>query len=273
VAPENLDPPDRVGDRAAAGASSSGQKQEPTPSGPSGEQSSAVFTQPDSGTRVQTGPGSGFIGHTAPTHDPLREDVFCPMLGALVERGDLSADASGRVKIAHVNRAMRSAEISLPFRFALTSTSPNANRLSDILRNILTLSFNLYRLRGGLVAHKGDSGILNGGTFDESRFAELIAHSEDGKTMTIASLARASTANGVRDGRRSANVRARANLAAIIIALGYDDDNGIRRIDIRTLRDLYEYKKLDFPRGTPNKTGLWHVVSVIAQMARSTPRQ
>ena len=196
---------------------------------------------------------------------PPDEVVFCPVLGALVENGDLALDEAGRVRMADVGRAMRTTGISLPFSSALVATSPAANRAKDILRNAATVSFNLLLLRGGLVAHTGDSGILNGGQFDEARFRTFVSHSSDGETMTIGDFApRASTDDGLRDGRRRANVRARANLAAVVNALGYEE--GGRRVKIETLRDLYERKKLTFPEGSPPKSGLLDLFRVIRQM-------
>src|SRR5690349_16632412 len=124
--------------------------------------------------------------------DRRREDVFCPVLGSFVENGRLKPDKRGRVKIADVGRAMREAGISLPFRSALMGTSPTANRPGDIVKNVFSLSFDLFALRGGLVATSGDSGILNSGTFDEAKFNAFVAHSQDGSTMTVADLARAS---------------------------------------------------------------------------------
>jgi hypothetical protein len=209
---------------------------------------------------------------TAPSgRDPRHQDVFCPVLGALVANGELKPDEAGRVTVSGVSRAMRAAGTTVPFRSALAGTSPTANKARDILRNVLTLSFDIFALRGGLVAHKGDSGILNSGTFDEAAFQAFVSHSEDGTTMTVADLARASTDNGLRDGRRGANIRARANLAAILLALGWVDGQGVRRISIATLRELYQQKKLNFPHGVPPKTGLGGLFRVLLEMARSTP--
>ena len=209
---------------------------------------------------------------TAPSgRDPRHEDIFCPMLGALVANGELKPDEAGRVTVWGVSRAMRTAGLSVPLRSALAGTSWTANKARDIIRNLFTLSFNVFAMRGGLVAHKGDSGILNSGTFDEAAFQTLVSHSEDGTTMTVADLARASTDNGLRDGRRGANIRARANLATIVITLGYIDEQGVRRISIATLRELYQQKKLNFPGGVPPKTGLGGLFRVLREMARSTP--
>lgn len=207
--------------------------------------------------------------------DPRRADVFCPVLGALLKNGQLQPDRAGRVTFGNVARAMASAGVSVPFRSALTGTSPMANRPGDILRNTVNFSFDLFSLRGGIVAwlaQKGDSGILNSGKFDEARFTTFVAHSQDGKTMTIADFARASLDNALRDGCRSANVWARANLAAIIIALGYNDAAGRRCVDIQTLRDLYEHQQLSFPAGAPPTTGLAGLFRVLKEMARLTPR-
>ena len=230
---------------------------------------------PTRGGPTETGAGSGIPPSSRSSLGPRQEDVFCPVLGALLQNGKLQPDGAGRVKLTNAARAMASAGISVPFRSALTGTSPMANTPGDIWRNTSSLSFDLFSLRGGLVAllaGKGDSGILNGGIFDEAKFTTFVSHSQDGKAMTIADFARASRDNALRDGRRSANVWARANLAAIIIALGYNDATGRRCVDIQTLRDLYQHKKLSFPREAPPTTGLRGVFRVLKEMARLTPR-
>ena len=222
-----------------------------------------------------TDAGSGGPPSSRSGRDPRREAVFCPVLGALLQNGQLQPDEAGRVRLTNAARAMASAGVSIPFRSALAWTSPMANKPQDIWRNATKLSFDLFSLRGGLVAllaGKGDSGILNSGIFDEAKFSTFVSHSQDGTTMTIADFARATRDNALRDGRRSANVWARANLAAIIIALGYDDAAGRRCVDIQALRDLYEHKRLSFPEGAPPTTGLRGVFRVLKAMARLTPR-
>jgi len=247
----------------------------PAPGRARQERPSGAPAGPPSDGPAQTGAGSGIPPNRGPGRGPRREDVFCPVLGALLQNGQLQPDEAGRVQLVNAARAMASAGVSVPFRSALAGTSPMANTPADIWRNTSSLSFDLFSLRGGLVAllaGKGDSGILNSGTFDEAKFTAFVSHSHDGQTMTIADFARASRDNALRDGRRSANVWARANLAAIIIALGYDDAAGRRCVDIETLRDLYEHKKLSFPGGAPPTTGLGGLFRVLKEMAHLTPR-
>jgi hypothetical protein len=248
---------------------------EPPPGAPNEAGPAAAAAEPSPGTPAQTDASSGAPPSGGWGLGPRREDVFCPVLGALLQNGQLQPDGYGRVKLADAARAMATAGVSVPFRSALTGTSPMANRPENIWRNASSLTFDLFSLRGGLVAllaGKGDSGILNSGTFDEVKFTTFVSHSKDGRTMTVADFAEASRDNALRDGRRSANVWARANLAAIIIALGYDDATGRRRVDIRTLRDLYEDKKLTFPGARPPTTGLGGLCRVLREMARLTPR-
>ncbi len=248
---------------------------EPPPEAPNQERPAAVAPEPSPETPTQTGATAGAPPSGGSGFGPRREDVFCPVLGALLQNGQLQPDGYGRIKFADAARAMASAGVSVPFRSALTGTSPMANRPENIWRNASSLSFDVFSLRGGLVAllaGKGDSGILSGGTFDEVKFTTFVSHSQDGRTMTIADFAEASRDNALRDGRRSANVWARANLAAIIIALGYDDANGRRHVDIQTLRDLYEHKTLHFPGARPPTTGLGGLCRVLREMARLTPR-
>lgn len=273
MVPEGFDRPDRSDECGLA--AEGGSPHEPEKLGrcvPTEAQSSAAHTESNADSGVEGDSGSEFTPCTGSARDPRQQDVFCPLLGAFVKDRHLSGDAAGRVRFIDVDSAMRTAGISLPLRLVLASTAATtANRFRDIARNIVTLTFNLYRMRGGVLAHKGDSGILNGGRFDERRFSELVAHSEDGKTMTIADIARATIANGLRDGCRRATVRGRANLAAITLTLGYVDANGVRRIDIQTLRDLYENEKLSFNAGRPPGTGLLPLVRAVIQMGRFTP--
>ncbi len=203
--------------------------------------------------------------------DPNEEAIFCPVLGALVKSGELRPDSEGRVGVAAAARAMGDAGVSVPFRSFLAGTSPTANTAARILTNIISRSFAIFELRGGLVAHRGDSGILNNGCFDEAAFDRFVSYSTDGDTMTIADFARASTANGIRDGRRGANIRARANLATLVEALGSDHPDGTRRVSIEALRDLYRDQK--FTRSDPRgaKIGLRRLFRILREMARVSP--
>lgn len=241
------------------------QGQAPEPSPPTDEPTSGQAVGGQSGPG-EHGPGSApFAGR-----DPLKKDVFCPVLGALVRDGQLKPEADGRIKIRYTGPAMaRGSGFTLPYRWFIMTTSPLSNKPRDIVRNLTSLSFDLYRLRGGGVSYKGDSGILNSGSFDEEKFAAFVAHSRDGKTMTIADFGRAAYDVALRDGRTSANVRALANYATIIISLGYDDQSGIKRIDIQTLRDLYQHKQLAYPYGGPSRSAVLHALRVMREMGRS----
>src|SRR5689334_25125608 len=94
---------------------------------------------------------------------------------------------SGNVSLKQLNDVMINRLGITPERAAVTvSTATIGNHFSD-LGHVLGGKMNLNHLGGSALDHRGqgDTGILMGGEFHPDKFNALIAHSSDGKTMTV----------------------------------------------------------------------------------------
>lgn len=204
--------------------------------------------------------------------DPSRLPIPCPVLGCLIVEGNVAFDPQQRVKVADVARSARQkARMSCPLAFLLTSVGPLANKASDYLNNQLHNRFRPYELRGGLLQHPDDTGILIGQGFNQERWDAFVAHSSDGRTFTIENLVDVVAANTLRDKTSKGVPSAMAEMGAILHVFGYYDDQGVRRLDIATARDLFQRTR--FPAGQDKhpKSGLLSFLWLIFRMFRLLP--
>jgi hypothetical protein len=216
--------------------------------------------------------------------------VMCPVLGSMIAQGRVPLDGEGQLKLSDLHRFLvETMNVSEPLAGLTMGLGTLGNSLRDVLSNVLGRHFNPLELRGGLAQHPGDSAILSSGQFDEQSFDALVSHSKDavrqpdGKivdgTLTVTDLAEAILANVRRDGTRSAYTKglptALFEFGALINIIGKRDAaTGRRTLSVRTLRDLYQHKRLppdEEMKARPPST-VAELSETMAQMASSMPR-
>lgn len=209
----------------------------------------------------------------APT-DETKMDIICPLMGALVKSGRVTLDSNGRMKTKDLASALyNNVGATRTLAAAAMLAAPMGNKPSDILRNVLGMSFNPLKLRSGMIKHPNDSMILEHGRFDEEKFQALVKHAEGGK-MTIRSYANAIAATIPRDGTDDGLNLARAEAAVVLNMFGsVDAQTGERTVDVTTLRNLYQHQQLP-PEGlmmSRPRTGLGDLKSTMARIASAMP--
>jgi hypothetical protein len=219
------------------------------------------------------------------------EYAVCPVLGSLVAEGSLKVDDTpgktyGDIQLKDLYDVMVNRLGISPERALVTvGTGVIGNEGKD-LTQVLKGHFNIRDLKGSLLdhQHQGDTGVLategteaNSGadnaarfsTFHPAAFVNLLAHSKDGKTLTIADFS-----DAIYDQLKAADPDAALpkaesedvfEMAALINTFGTTDAQGVRRIDFQTLFDLYRNQKLPskdalMSRATTGVTG--HVKSM-----------
>lgn len=201
--------------------------------------------------------------------------VICPVIGSLIDEGSLHKDADGNISLKELDDLMIHRLGITPERAAVTvATGFAGNHVTDALK-VASGKLNVEHLKGSLLDHqgKGDTGILQGGKFHEGKFQALVAHSKDGKTMTIQDFSEAIRRQLARDGGLDTHTRGASEdvfeMAALINTFGYVDDKGERRIGIDTLRSLYQDRTLPSKEQLTARapTGITEHVETMAKMA------
>jgi hypothetical protein len=200
--------------------------------------------------------------------------VICPVLGSLINEGSLDMDENGDISLKQFNDLMINRLGITPQRAAVTvSTGFIGNHLADA-PDVAGGKFNINNLHGSFLDHqaRGDTGILEGGEFHEDKLQVLFAHSSDGKTLCNADFAQAINDQLARDAGFSTFAKGTAEdvfeMAALINTFGTIDDNGVRRIDFETVRDLYQHRKLPSPEvlNTRKPTGVLEHTATMANI-------
>jgi hypothetical protein len=233
--------------------------------------------------RAAQASGDGFVT-TAPTQglrgDPpvLNKDIVCPVLGAMVAQGRVKLDENGRLSLKDLGSMLHdNMGASLGLAGLFMAVGPMGNRREDILKNLLSLSFNPLTLRDGQAKHAADSAILTAGKFDEQKFQALVSHAHDGR-MDIKSFQEAIAADTQRDAADPDKTRGAGvsvfEFTVLLNVLGKTDpQSGERYVDVDAIRNLYEKKQLptDAEMQSRPRTGLGDLVSTAVDIARGLP--
>ena len=181
----------------------------------------------------------------------VKKYVMCPVLGSLIAEGSLQQDDKGDIDLKQFNDLMVNRLGITKERAAVTvSTGFIGNHASDAGHIAFEGKFSIAHLADSILDHRhhGDTGILQDGEFHEDKFLTLCNHSSDGKTLCIADFAQAINDQLKRDGGFVTRTKGMSEdifeMAALINTFGYVDDKGDRRIDFKTMRDLYQHRKL-----------------------------
>lgn len=223
----------------------------------------------------------------APT--PLRitqqqlHSIPCPNLRTLVNEGWLTPDASGLVDIKQLDAALKRLGVEGLPRKVLDRGAEAATKevVAQQLGDMGKGKFNIFRLTGSNLDHKGDTRVLRGG-FNPERMEWLLSFANKDGRLGIAEMARAQKAatapggdplgdSGFRD--KALGV---AELTAIVKVYGTVDKNGQKSISVDGVRNLWEHSKfpdewkaqLDKAGGVnPAKTGLLRLIGGVIDMA------
>jgi len=181
------------------------------------------------------GPGSN------PMPVAANPEIVCPVIRGMVNDGHLQVDGEGNAKISELKDIFEDLGMSrIGANAAIIGNKP-----LDIFGNLFSQTFNVNDLRGGMLDHSGDSMILREGKFDPERFEKLVSFSSDGKTMSLDDFKKAIPENRKDDdgswlGAKISGVE----FSILTDAFGVEDADGVKRIDINDLRNLYEHKQI-----------------------------
>lgn len=190
------------------------------------------------------------------------EYVVCPVLGSLVDEGSLKLDKDGNASLKEFNDLMvNRLGITAPRAAVTVGTTVIGNHGADLGNIVVGGKINLNHLHGSFLDHqgRGDTGVLQGGKFHEDKFQALVRHSSDGKSLSIKDFAKAINDQLKRDGGFATYAKGISEdifeMGALINTFGYKDEKGERRIDISTMRDLYQHRKLPPKDELMNRAG------------------
>lgn len=239
-----------------------------TPAGKPVASAQVEATKP-AGWAAKTGQAAPAVT-AAPIPDRQKE-IVCPVLGSMVKEGRIKLEPDGTLKLSDLRAATKDLQMDAGLRGGLTATGFIANTPGDIMHNTLHGEMNVLDLRSGSIKHPGDSAILTGGKFDQSKFDALVSHAEGG-VMTTDSFAKAIAANVQRDlipgqkldtlvrGKNFSNVE----FGALLASFGNPDPKtGKLGISVEDMRALYQDKKLP----PANKATLVEATALTASLA------
>jgi hypothetical protein len=187
------------------------------------------------------------------------------VLRTLVGESKLTPDKDGMVDVAQLKSALKGLGLSFAARQGL-AFGAKQNEAGSALRALSTSEFSLYKLANSNLDHLGDTQIMRGG-FNQQRLDRLLSFSSDGKSISVADLARAQKeqlAQEKTDGRGV--VLGVAELAAVLMVFGKPDQDGVKSLRNEDVVSLYKDAK--FPAGfEPSKVGLMELVATMAGLA------
>jgi hypothetical protein len=209
------------------------------------------------------------------------QSIPCPNLRTLVNEGWLTPDKDGIVDIKQLDEALkRLGTQGLPHKI-LTRGAEAATKevVAQQLGDAGKGKFNIFRLTGSTLDHKGDTRVLRDG-FNAERMEWLLSFANKDGRIGIAEASRAQKAAADGDPLGASSFRDRglgvAELVAIVKVYGTVDKNGQKSISVEGARNLWEHSKfpdewkaqLDKAGGVnPAKTGLLSLLSGVVEMA------
>lgn len=209
------------------------------------------------------------------------QSIPCPNLRTLVNEGWLTPDKDGIVDIKQLDAALKKLGTEgLPHKI-LTRGAESATKevVAQQLGDAGKGKFNIFRLTGSTLDHKGDTRVLRGG-FNAERMEWLLSFANKDGRIGMAEASRAQKAAAEGDPLGSSSFRDRAlgvaELTAIVKVYGTIDKNGQKSISAEGVRNLWEHSKfpdewraqLEKAGGVnPAKTGLLSLLSGVVEMA------
>jgi hypothetical protein len=167
-------------------------------------------------------------------------EIVCPVMRGMVAEGHLQVDGEGDAQISELKDIFQ----DLGFKRNLAYAAAVGNGFWDIGGNLMSGTFNVNELRGGLLDHSGDSLILRDGQFDPERFDKLVSHSADGQRMTEADFMKAVQTNKKDDDASWIGSKiSEVEFGLLLKAFGTEGADGVRGVSIDDLRGLYQDKK------------------------------
>lgn len=223
----------------------------------------------------------------APQPTPYRvtkeqlQSIPCPNLRTLVNEGFLTPDKDGIVDIKQLDEALkRLGTTGIPHK-VLTRGAEAATKevVAQQLGDAGKGKFNIFRLTGSNLDHKGDTRVLRGG-FNAERMEWLLSFANKDGRIGIPEASRAQKAAADSDPLGDSSFRDRGlgvvELVAIVKVYGTIDKNGQKSISVEGARNLWQSSKfpdewkaqLDKAGGVnPAKTGLLSLLGGVVEMA------
>ncbi len=200
----------------------------------------------------------------------VADKVPCPFMATMVKQGRFQIDADGRVDFDNLRAALKLVGLSLATREILVrgTQSVEKERLAAagaLVKGMEVESFDITKLHDTSLMHTGDLKIRRGG-FKQERLDWLLSFSSDGKTLTVADLARAQ-AQAVKDdpGARGHAI-GMAELSALLRLFGTRNADGDKCLTREALVSLFKDNEL--PAGwKPKGVGVANVFAGIAGIA------
>jgi hypothetical protein len=209
------------------------------------------------------------------------QSIPCPNLRTLVNEGLLTPDKDGYVDIKQLDAALAKIGTVGLTKTVLTRGAEGATKevVAQQLGDAGKGKFNIFRLTGSDLDHKGDTRVLRGG-FNAERMEWLLSFANKDGRIGIPEAARAQKAAADGDPLGASSFRDRAlgvaELVAIVKVYGTIDKTGAKSISAEGVRNLWEHSKfpdewraqLEKAGGVnPAKTGLLSLIGGVVDMA------